>query len=248
MTCSECEAAVFARGLCQKHYTRQRRSGRLHRVNAVQGSECSADGCNRKAHAGGLCGLHYQRRRGYLRTTWANLRSRALGAYPAEWDTWDVFVAEIDAILGERPSAKHQLRRPNPTIPWGAGNMVWRKPIGVGTKTPEDRARYAWLWHIRKRYGLTEDELAQLVEDQGRACPICTHALDTPDPITGKPGKICVDHDPTVSDARASVRGVIHDACNKGMGGLGDDAGNCRRAAEYLEAYATRRSQETNDG
>ncbi len=99
-----------------------------------------------------------------------------------------------------------------------------------------DMKAYQRAWALSRKYGLTLDDFNAMCADQGHACPICTKPLS---------GKICVDHDPTVPNRRASVRGVIHDACNKGMGALGDDAGNCRRAAEYLDAYAQRRQQET---
>lgn len=239
MTCltTDCAKPVFARGLCQACYTRQRRNGTTARKNVVNSGACAHPGCDRDAFSKNLCAKHYQSSRHPLYTIWQNLRSRAQGAYPAEWDDLDAWLAAV----GERPSPKHQLRRPDPEKSWSTTNMVWREPIDAIWTA--DKARYQWLWHLRNRYGLTEGELEAIVAAQGGNCPICTHPLEMLNPKTGKPMKVCIDHDHKRGGTRKrSVRGVLHDLCNKGLGALADVADNCRRAASYLDAHDRRKA------
>ncbi len=42
--------------------------------------------------------------------------------------------------------------------------------------------------------------------------------------------------------SRDAVRGVTHKKCNSGMGLLGDNAANLRRAANHLEAHEQRKA------
>lgn len=118
--------------------------------------------------------------------------------------------------------------------------MVWREPIGVSSK--DERARYAWRWHIRNRYDLTEDDIAEMVAAQDSDCPVCAQPLDGVDK-DGKPLKVCVDH-VHASDIpkRDTVRGIIHDNCNKGLGLIGDDLAGALRAVAYLQAYERKRN------
>ncbi len=63
----ECDKAVYARGLCGRHYKQQRRHGQ---VQPDQGPRpCAADGCGRQAVTRGWCHGHYLRwsRRGDVR-------------------------------------------------------------------------------------------------------------------------------------------------------------------------------------
>lgn len=238
--CTQCARAVFARGLCQRHYWRQRRHGSFERIRHPRLGACTVEGCEKDVHARGLCSEHYQKDRGYMRATWTSLRSRYPNEYPPGWDSYEEFVAHLNLVLGERPSSKHQLRRPDPTRRWGSGNMVWREPVGIGTRTAEDLAAYQRRWHLRTRYGLTHEEVELIIEAQGGACPICTLPLELRDK-NGNLLKVCVDHEHTKDgDPRMRVRGVTHDLCNSGMGLLGDDAANCRRAADHLTAHAER--------
>lgn len=240
--CAEegCDNPVFSRGLCQKHYSRQRRHGGLERIRQSLPEKCTHPaGCDQRPVAKGLCGFHYQQDRGYLRTTWGNLRSRAQGDYPPSWDGWEAFVAEVHAAIGERPSDGHQLRRPNTSLPWGPTNMVWRDPVGVPT---DDMALYQWRWNLRKQYGLEVEEVRLIIESQGGLCPACHHPLGDFAPSSRKGATVVVDHDhrPGMSK-REAVRGVMHRKCNSSLGLLGDTLENCRRIVAHLEAHERRR-------
>lgn len=172
MKCSACPSEkIFARGLCQACYYRQRRNGTTARKNVVNSGACAFSGCNRHAFSKNLCNLHYLRAKHPIYSTWQTLRSRAQGAYPPSWDRFEAFLADV----GERPSARHQLRRPSPERPWSTENMVWRE--GVGAKWKGNTADYQWRWHLRNRYGLTVEQVEEMAKTQkGRR--ICTSQTD----------------------------------------------------------------------
>lgn len=74
---------------------------------------------------------------------------------------------------------------------------------------------------IRRKYGLTPEQYADLLERQGGTCAICPRT--TP---------LHVDHDHDTG----AVRGILCGPCNRGVGLLGDDPNTLRAAAHYLEA------------
>lgn len=54
--------AKAAKGLCHKHYQRQRRHGNTDDPDYINsGKQCSVEGCEDDAHNKGLCLVHYQR-------------------------------------------------------------------------------------------------------------------------------------------------------------------------------------------
>lgn len=228
MSCSACpKEKVFARGLCQACYYRQRRNGTTDRKYAINTGACSHPGCDRQAFSKNLCALHYQRAKHPIYGTWQTMRSRAQGAYPKRWDIFDDFLADV----GERPGPKHMLRRPDPSRPWSKINMVWREPIGISsTQAGKD---YAWHWHLRNRYGITPERVEQMAKDQDGKCAICPAVLGAPG-HDGKPSKVCVDHD----HVTRKVRGLLCDPCNKALGQMQDDIPRLRAAIAYLESHA----------
>lgn len=83
-----------------------------------------------------------------------------------------------------------------------------------------------------RRYNLTEERVADMLADQGDACPICSTSFE---------GRRSwhVDHDHACCNERAGccgkcVRGLLCGPCNRGLGLFGDDAGRLRLAADYL--------------
>ena len=72
---------------------------------------------------------------------------------------------------------------------------------------------------LRKRYGITSDELVAIVEVQSGCCPLCLRLLGT---------DIVVDHDHSVGPLslltplarRTSIRGATHRRCNGLLGYL----------------------------
>lgn len=74
-----------------------------------------------------------------------------------------------------------------------------------------------------KRYGLTKERFAEMLEQQAGACAIC-QARFSSEPH--------VDH----CHSTKVVRGLLCGQCNRALGLLKDDPARIRRAAQYLEA------------
>ena len=81
-------------------------------------------------------------------------------------------------------------------------------------------------YHLVRRYGIGAREVADMVERQGRMCPICVRPLGD---------RHHVDHDHVTGE----VRGVLCFTCNGGLGNYSDDAARLRRAADYLDRTLT---------
>lgn len=75
---------------------------------------------------------------------------------------------------------------------------------------------------LRSKYGLTEQQMAELTDDPGR-CPICERE--------GQPMRIDHDH------ATGKIRGLICNRCNVGLGQFEDDRVLLARASAYLERH-----------
>lgn len=58
-----CGAPHFARGICEKHYTRFKRAGIPLPPKLRQGGLCWVSGCEGEVYGWGLCSPHYQRQR-----------------------------------------------------------------------------------------------------------------------------------------------------------------------------------------
>jgi hypothetical protein len=72
---------------------------------------------------------------------------------------------------------------------------------------------------LQCRYGVSADEVAEMVRQQGGTCAICRI----------KPA-VHVDHD----HATGRVRGILCFACNRGLGKVGDGAGVLQAMLVYL--------------
>jgi hypothetical protein len=75
---------------------------------------------------------------------------------------------------------------------------------------------------LKRQYGLTEDNLAQMLAAQDGRCPICG--------VTLAEVVADVDHD----HETGRVRGVLCHRCNRTIGLFGDDPLRLRAAAQYL--------------
>jgi Recombination endonuclease VII len=93
-------------------------------------------------------------------------------------------------------------------------------------ENPEQFRRTQRKSILKRRFGLTEDQLALLLEKQGGVCPICG------DPISDQ--NLNVDHD----HSAGHVRGILCARCNRTIGLLRDDPALLRRAAAYLRKPA----------
>ncbi|MDQ1713038.1 MAG: hypothetical protein QOE45_2488 [Frankiaceae bacterium] len=77
-------------------------------------------------------------------------------------------------------------------------------------------------FHLKDRYGITEAEVAAMIEAQGGGCAICRV----------KPAEH-VDHD----HETGVVRGILCFTCNVGLGNFGDDRELLWLASHYIERH-----------
>lgn len=87
-------------------------------------------------------------------------------------------------------------------------------------QTIEQRKEKAKMGHIRRTYGLTQEQYNEIKNDK---CPICTFAYSKRNPA-------CVDHDHHTGE----VRGIICRNCNHRVVGRLRDYSLVHRLAEYL--------------
>jgi hypothetical protein len=87
----------------------------------------------------------------------------------------------------------------------------------------------ARVGELRRKYGITPDELHALKRAQGWRCAVCRKLF--PSGAGGK--RVHVDHDHRTK----RVRGVLCSPCNSGLGKLGDSVAGLRRALAYLEQF-----------
>lgn len=79
---------------------------------------------------------------------------------------------------------------------------------------------------LRRKFGLSADEYADLVAKHGGVCRICQHACPT-----GR--RLAVDHD----HKTGKVRGLLCQGCNTGIGKFADDPARLMAAARYLLSH-----------
>jgi hypothetical protein len=80
---------------------------------------------------------------------------------------------------------------------------------------------YQRAYRMRHIYHTTDEQIAELREDQDGLCAICY----------GLAPASHIDHD----HATGEVRGLLCNACNRGLGYFHDDPDALRAAADYLE-------------
>jgi hypothetical protein len=233
--CIECgkDKKIAARGLCAACYYRVKYRGGLPRVNfANVGKKCMAEGCALPAFSKGFCLKHYQTSVQHpLKATWKILRSRHSDIMPASWEKFTVFRAEV----GDRPTAKHRLKRLDDSKPFSKENAYWMPPMKVNRTSPE----YNRAWTARKKYGLSEDRHAEMHAAQNGLCAICGGVDEQIIKRSGKTKELAIDHCHTTN----KVRGLLCSHCNQGLGHFKENAELLRAAAAYLESHGRNTKQ-----
>lgn len=82
--------------------------------------------------------------------------------------------------------------------------------------------------HLLRNYGLDEVDYMAMVFLQDNKCAICG------DGPSGRFKYLCVDHDHNTG----TVRQLLCDRCNRGLGQFKDNLGLMRQAIDYLESHA----------
>lgn len=78
-------------------------------------------------------------------------------------------------------------------------------------------------YKLAESYGISFEEYAQMVREQGSRCAICNRETS-----------LVVDHD----HATGKIRKLLCAGCNKGLGFFNEDPESLRRAIKYLEEVA----------
>lgn len=106
----------------------------------------------------------------------------------------------------------------------------WRR------KYPERRRGIARRSELIRKYGLTEEEYDERVEAQGGLCAICGNP-----PALGR--RLAIDHDhkccPGTRSCGMCIRDLLCDACNGGLGLLGDSIERLEQALAYLSKWVS---------
>ena len=98
-------------------------------------------------------------------------------------------------------------------------------------KSSEDFREKGYLrsrkWALENYYGLSPEEYENLLKEQDGGCAIC----GVPSEDNGR--LLAVDH----NHSTLSVRGLLCNSCNLGLGYLKDNVDNLKSALKYLEKY-----------
>ena len=206
-TCSEsnCEGAVRAKGLCDKHYRRLHRYGRTHKVRTLDGRFGNPRYVN-----------------------W----NQMVAAHPDKvCDRWkDDFWAYVEDI-GEQPGDGWRLCRKDSKGGFSKENVHWVAPLGAEESRQrnlecmrrwnKEHQRERWL---QKRYGISEQDYDAILESQDGVCAICGRAE------RAKRLSLAVDHD----HETGQIRGLLCNSCNTALGKFQDDPEVIESAIRYL--------------
>lgn len=89
---------------------------------------------------------------------------------------------------------------------------------------------YVMAWNRKNRYGISADKFEEFWEKQGGCCAICKEPLKRKGTRKDR-NKTCVDHD----HATLTVRGLLCNSCNRGLGFLRDNVAILQNAIDYLQ-------------
>ena len=104
--------------------------------------------------------------------------------------------------------------------------------IARRTRHPADRVTNSRRHTLRKRYGLSPKDYATILEAQDHRCAICREPESRK--VCGMIQPLSVDH----NHETGKVRGLLCNACNLSIGGLGDSSARLRSAADYLDSWS----------
>jgi hypothetical protein len=88
-------------------------------------------------------------------------------------------------------------------------------------------------WTLKYKFGMSFDDLLAMLDRQNWQCAVCPAKITVSSYEKTKADVACVDH----NHATGAVRGLLCNACNKGIGSLGDDPDRLENAARYLRSF-----------
>ena len=100
-----------------------------------------------------------------------------------------------------------------------------------GSSQVEHQAYKRYINRANRRYGLSEQSLRDMMDQQVGCCAICGESL----PLSSRPGErsFSIDH----CHKTGLVRGLLCSGCNTGLGNLGDSVEQLTSAVQYLNKY-----------
>ena len=102
-----------------------------------------------------------------------------------------------------------------------------RRSRGIPKKsTHQDKPLNSRVSHLKRSYGLTIQQVSDLLSSQDNKCAICSTTNF----------KACIDHD----HRTGIVRGILCRSCNIGLGFMKDDIDHLKSAIKYLEVNLAR--------
>lgn len=94
-------------------------------------------------------------------------------------------------------------------------------------RDPEQYSAYIKDRNFLSRYGVTTNQVQDLILSQSGVCGLCKQPFG--DQRSKRPA---VDHDHTTGQ----IRGILHQACNMAIGHLGDNLEGASKAVAYLSS------------
>lgn len=200
---------------------------------------CSVEGCPSGVRARGLCVKHYNR---LIRKGSTDDKRKNAGGAPCIVEGCD----KPRRAFG-RCDTHYRATRPKHRAPIeGRSCKFCGKPIPPEARVTRQfcdrqckeaeviasgRAQKATRKSYYKTlYGLTQEQMDQMLSRQGGGCAICGATT-----WTGKHPVPVVDHD----HATGKVRGMLCSECNQGLGKFKDDIAVMEKAIEYLRAHTS---------
>lgn len=124
-------------------------------------------------------------------------------------------------------SAFHQMKASRDGLHSYCRGCNYAKSVAWQKANPKRNRQLRAKSALRRRNGLEQDEYDALLEKQGGGCAIC--GTTRPGHTTNR--RFDVDH----HHGTGRIRGLLCQACNMGIGQMGDNPDRLRLAAEYLE-------------
>ncbi|MEV4438521.1 endonuclease VII domain-containing protein [Streptomyces sp. NPDC049577] len=129
-----------------------------------------------------------------------------------------------------KPISDFYMQSTNPTHrsygrPQGRCKVCVRKKNSAHQRKNYDPEKYR-RWRLKTEFGITAEDYDRWVAMQHGRCAICNG------PPSGRWKRLHVDH----CHQSGHVRGLLCQACNRGLGYLNDSPELLRRAARYLMA------------
>ena len=266
-TCRVCgrERRIASKDLCGACYARLRANGTTDYVRKGTFTLCTVEGCNNRSVSHGLCQTHASRmrRHGHLDQTrpesWGVINKHPL-LY--QWNQihshkgqikcapeWRTDFLRFAADVGDRPSEKHRLVRPDRSRPIGPDNFRWELPLVTrepGESDQDYQARSSRVHRavkpqayrereLRRRFaGLKLETVQSMSAFQEHRCAIC--GKEETAVLWERVLSLAVDHE---HNAGKKVRGLLCLKCNRALGMFKDNQANLLNAIAYLQDCPT---------